>query len=57
MNNLIYYFYIPMLFWDITSVSVRKAAVNAVSELSIIVFKKVFKNVLMYILSAYVLST
>ena len=46
-----------MLFFDITSSSVCKAAVNAVSELNINVLKKVLKKVLKYILSTYVLST
>ena len=47
-----------MLFLDITSTSVCKATVNAVSELIIIdVLTKVLKNVLKYILSTYVLST
>ena len=46
-----------MFFLDITSASVCKTAVNAVSELIINVLKKVLKNVLEYILSIYVFST
>ena len=46
-----------MLFWDITSASMCKAAMNTVQELIINVLKKVLKNVLKYILSTCVLST
>ena len=46
-----------MLFLDITSTSVCKAAVNAVAELIINALTKVLKNVLKYILSTYVLSS
>ena len=46
-----------MLFFEITSASVCKGAVNTVPEQIIIVLKKVLKNVLKYISSTYVLST
>ena len=46
-----------MLFFDIASASVCKAAVNAVPELIIYILRKVLTNVLKYILSTYVLST
>ena len=46
-----------MPFLDIKSASVCKAAVISVPELFINLLKKVLKNVLKYILSAYVLST
>ena len=54
---IVYYFSISVLFFDITSASVCKAAVNAVPELINNVLKKVLKNALKYILSTYVLST
>ena len=46
-----------MLFLDITSASMCKAAANSVPELVLNVLKKVLKNVLKYILSTCVLST